>query len=587
MEEVQSTLQQVWQDIGTYVPSILGAVLLLIVGYLLALILAAVTRGILKRTALDNRLASFVAGERAGQPPIEIEKWVSTAVFYLVMLLVIVGCLSVLNLPAITTPLSNLINQIVVFLPKLIGAGVLLLLAWILATVLKLIVSRALRITNLDERLGVQAGVGQAPAGSSPTTTAAPPVERSVGSSAATTVDQVSISDTLANAVYWFVFLLFLPAVLSTLELSGLLAPVQNLLDDILATLPNILAAVIILVVGWLLARIVRGIVTNLAAAVGVDRVGHSVGLGAPLGGQSLSGLLGIVVYALVLIPTVIAALQALEIEAISQPATNMLNAILLAVPQIFAAVLVLGIAYVVGRLVAGLVTSILTGLGFNHILAWLGVTDRPAGAVTANQAVSSTADDLPPPPSPVDVAGAGQPTLIQPETQLPSVQPLPSVQTVSTARTPSELVGTVVLVGILLFAAVEAARLLGFEVLTDVVAQFIEFAGRLVLALIVFALGLYLANLAYTVVWSARSQQAKFLAQAVRVAILILIGAMALQQLGIASNIVNLAFGLLLGAVAVAVALAFGLGSREIAARELDRWLQEFRASGSRKLTP
>lgn len=581
MEEVQSTLQQVWQDIGTYVPSILGAVLLLIVGYLLALILAAVTRGILKRTALDNRLASFVAGERAGQPPIEIEKWVSTAVFYLVMLLVIVGCLSVLNLPAITTPLSNLINQIVVFLPKLIGAGVLLLLAWILATVLKLIVSRALRITNLDERLGVQAGVGQAPAGSSPTTTAAPPVERSVGSSAATTVDQVSISDTLANAVYWFVFLLFLPAVLSTLELSGLLAPVQNLLDDILATLPNILAAVIILVVGWLLARIVRGIVTNLAAAVGVDRVGHSVGLGAPLGGQSLSGLLGIVVYALVLIPTVIAALQALEIEAISQPATNMLNAILLAVPQIFAAVLVLGIAYVVGRLVAGLVTSILTGLGFNHILAWLGVTDRPAGAVTANQAVSSTADDLPPPPSPVDVAGAGQPTLIQPETQLPSVQ------TVSTARTPSELVGTVVLVGILLFAAVEAARLLGFEVLTDVVAQFIEFAGRLVLALIVFALGLYLANLAYTVVWSARSQQAKFLAQAVRVAILILIGAMALQQLGIASNIVNLAFGLLLGAVAVAVALAFGLGSREIAARELDRWLQEFRASGSRKLTP
>jgi hypothetical protein len=52
----------------------------------------------------------------------------------------------------------------------------------------------------------------------------------------------------------------------------------------------------------------------------------------------------------------------------------------------------------------------------------------------------------------------------------------------------------------------------------------------------------------------------------------------MALQQMGIASDIVNLAFGLLLGAIAVAIALAFGLGSRDVAAGQVREWLASFK---------
>ena len=55
----------------------------------------------------------------------------------------------------------------------------------------------------------------------------------------------------------------------------------------------------------------------------------------------------------------------------------------------------------------------------------------------------------------------------------------------------------------------------------------------------------------------------------------------MALRQMGLANEIINLAFGLLLGAIAVAVALAFGLGGREIAARTLTEWQQRLRARG------
>ena len=59
------------------------------------------------------------------------------------------------------------------------------------------------------------------------------------------------------------------------------------------------------------------------------------------------------------------------------------------------------------------------------------------------------------------------------------------------------------------------------------------------------------------------------------RVAILVLAGAMSLRQMGLANEIVVLAFGLIVGAVAVAAAIAFGIGGRDVAKRKLEEWLK------------
>jgi hypothetical protein len=133
--------------------------------------------------------------------------------------------------------------------------------------------------------------------------------------------------------------------------------------------------------------------------------------------------------------------------------------------------------------------------------------------------------------------------------------------------------VGGLVLVAIMLFAAIEAARQLGFDALADLLAAFTVLAGQILLGLVVFGLGLYLADLAAGVVRASRARQADLLALLTRAAVLVLAGAMALRQMGIANEIVNLAFGLLLGAIAVAGALAFGLGGRDLAGRHLEQW--------------
>jgi hypothetical protein len=105
-------------------------------------------------------------------------------------------------------------------------------------------------------------------------------------------------------------------------------------------------------------------------------------------------------------------------------------------------------------------------------------------------------------------------------------------------------------------------------------VSALLAIFARILAGLVVFAVGLYLANLAFNLINSSGSSQARLLAQAARIAIIALVAAMALQQMGIASSIVNLAFGLLLGAIAVALALAFGLGGREVAGKQLEEWL-------------
>ncbi|MEP6490767.1 mechanosensitive ion channel [Microcoleus vaginatus GB2-A3] len=513
---------------GSNIENLLWAVGILLIGLIVSALVSSVVGGLLKKTTLDNRLAAWITGRPEGAGSPQVEKWISTAVFWIIFIFFLIAFFNRLNLTAVSQPLNTFLNQITGFLPKLAGALIWLGIAWVLATVAKMAVSRAMRTFSVDERLNQEVGT-------------------------ASTERPLLLSDTVANALYWFIFLLFLPLILDSLEMQQALLPVNNLLNQILAAIPKILEAVLIGFVGWLLAMVVRRIVTNLLAAAGADSLGARFGISRTSGGQSLSWIVGTIVYVLILIPTAIAALNALDIQAISQPAIAMLNDILGALPNIFTAALILAVAYILGRWISDLVTNILTGIGFNNVFSWLGV-QPPKQSLRL-------------PPSSIDPDA----TILQ-EPELP-------------ARTPSEFVGIVVQVGIILFAVVAATDVLGIPALTAIVSGIVLVAGRVLAGLVVFAIGLYLANLAFSLIASSGTRQARLLGQTARIAIIAFVSALALQQMGIGSDIVNLAFGLLLGAIAVGIALAFGLGGREIAADQIREWLASFKQDKTPRL--
>ena len=70
------------------------------------------------------------------------------------MIFVFVAAFERIGLDGISAPLSAFLNDVTtVYLPRLVGAGVLLLIAWLVASALKFLVQKAVSLTKLDERL--------------------------------------------------------------------------------------------------------------------------------------------------------------------------------------------------------------------------------------------------------------------------------------------------------------------------------------------------------------------------------------------------------------------------------------------------
>lgn len=492
-------LMQLKQQFAAFGPNLLAGLAVLVLGWLVALCAAFVARRLLCRTSADNRLAQWLSGPDSKRQ-VPVEDWVGKAVFYFIMLIVLVAFFSTIKLTMVTEPLNAVLQPLLAYLPRLIGASVLIFVAWILATVLRKILAGALKAAKLDEKLG---GASDADDKSN---------------------KPMALSETFADVVYWLVFLIFLPPILQTLELQGLLTPVTTLFNKVFAFLPNLVSSAAILAVGWFVARIVQRMVQSLLSSAGIDSLSEKWGLAPSLGKQKLSGVLGLVIYFVILVPVFISALSALQLDAITKPASDMLTKILDALPNIIGASIVVLIAVVIGKVVSGIVTNLLAGLGFNNILVKLGLAKQaPAGR-----------------------------------------------------QSPSTIVGTLLLAFIVLLASVTAADMLGFQSVGVLIHDFIEFAGHILMGVLIFGLGLALAQIVGKGIVASDCRNAHRMAMLVRVVILALAGAMALRQTGLANDIVSLAFGLTLGAVAVAFALSFGLGGRDMAARTLEQWRAE-----------
>ena len=254
LSKLTETLQA---TLGGTLPSVLGALGILILGWFVALAVRAGVRKGLGMLKLNQRLSASTGTE------MNIEGGTAAVIYYIVLLIVLVGFFNALHLELVSGPLRALVDQVMVFVPKLVAGGILVLIVWIIATLLRTMVTKALQATTLDEKLS--AGAGLRP-----------------------------MSDNLGNVVFWLVVLLFLPAILGTLEIDGLLQPVQGMVNEMLGMLPNVFGAVLIGVVGWFLAKIVRDLVSNLLTAAGTDRLGEQVGL---RGTMSLSHLLALVAF--------------------------------------------------------------------------------------------------------------------------------------------------------------------------------------------------------------------------------------------------------------------------------------------------
>lgn len=479
------------QDLATqYLLPLLAVIVGLFVAWVAARIGAFLVRRAFERMKVDDRISQSL-GTKA-----QVTKWVSGLTFW-VLFIVVVWQLAVaaqrfagLDTAAVQTPLGGLLND---WLGRIFNVGVFLLVAWLVATVLKFLVVRVLNMTKLDERLG----------------------ERVPGKKDKAAAN---MNESIGNAVFWLTFLIFTPSILGTLGLDESAASIQTMVDQMLAYLPGVIGAVVILILGALLARIMRQIVTGFLESVGVDKLGERVGFSKAQNAQPLSSLLGTVVYVFVMITVIGQALAALNLEVLTNISGQVLGGVTNVILSALGAVVILGVAYYVAKFVAEVASSLLAGIGVNRLPSALGF--------------KTTKD--------ADLAG---------------------------------VIGYVVLVAVMLLAIQGTAQFLGLTSFAALVGSLIVFGGKVLLGIVIFLAGIYLANIASNVITSTGGKDATFLANIVRWAILIFVAGIALSQAGV--TLAENAITIILATVGVAIALAFGLGGREVAGKQVEKWFE------------
>ncbi|NWG33410.1 MAG: mechanosensitive ion channel [Chloroflexi bacterium] len=477
-------LQQLGGQASVFLP-LVAVIVGLFVAWVVGRFGAFIVKRIFERLQVDERASKSLDTKT------QITRWVSGATFWLLFVFVLWQLATLasrfIGIPESTVdPLGALFNE---WLPRLVNVAIFFAIAWLVASLLRFLVVKVLDWTRLDERLGEQVAD-----------------KKSAG----------KMNESIGRAIFWLTFLVFMPSILGSLGLGQVAESVQGLVAQMIGYIPGIIGAILILILGGLLARIVRQIVTGFLEGIGVDRLGERIGLSRSNTAQPLSALLGTVVYILVLIPVVVQALDVLQLPVISSIGAQLLSGVTGLILNVLGAAVILSVAYYIAKFIGDIVASLLAGLGINRLPSALGF---------------KTAKD----------------------------------------SNVSNTIGYIVLVAVMLFAIQGTADNLGLTSIAALVGSLITFAGNVLLGIVIFLAGIYLANLASNVITSTGGEETSFLANLVRWAILIFVAGIALNQAGVtlAANVIQIA----LIAIGAAAALAFGLGGREAAAKQMERW--------------
>lgn len=421
----------------------------------------------------------------------------------------------------LTNSFRGMLDTLISYIPNIIAALLLLLLAWIIALVVKNI------FTKLLKKVGAESGMVKARLANN---------EDDVGNKL----------DNIGKLLYFLVFILFLPPILSQLNMDQVAAPISNMMGSMLDFIPNLLLAAIILVIGYYVAKFVKRLVYSLLTTLNID--GWFQKLSHKAQGEdtneanhneafaeaeyttrseqnavrsddkaTLANALANIVFVIVLIPILTVALETLNIATITEPIISVLNITLSMIPNIFVAIILLIAGYYLAKFISDLLIKLLESSGINNM------------------------------------------------TKVLSVSQAEKISRVNLSR----IIGKTVQVIIIVFFAVEALNVLQLGVLNSIGAAVIAYLPLVVSALIILGLGFIGGNFLGNYI--GRTSGNRFFGELIKYTIVIFAVFMTLDQLNFAASIVNLAFLFVIAGLSVAFAISFGVGGREFAKRQLE----------------
>ncbi|CAA0172078.1 mechanosensitive ion channel [Tenacibaculum maritimum] len=328
--------------------------------------------------------------------------------------------------------------------------------------------------------------------------------------------DKINFGALVSKLIYSLIMVFVFMLALEKLGMTSVLEPVKDLLNGFTQFIPNIVGAGLVAYIGYMLATIVSELIGVSGEAI--QKFTPKLNLPEHI---DLVVILRKVVFIFIFIPLLISALNILNINAVSEPATNMLQSFFNAIPKVLVASLIIIIFMVGGKFLSNLLKDLLDSLNLNEVFK---------------------------------------------SAQLDFFTGKKNIE---------KLIANVVYAFIIVFGLMTAIDQLQFDKLSEMMNTIVHLAGNVLFGLIILAIGNWIAHV--TVKNFMKSDDNKFIASIIKTAILAIFLAIGLRRMGIANDIINLAFGITLGTVALTIVLSFGLGGREAAGKQMEKILNRF----------
>ncbi len=385
--------------------------------------------------------------------------------------------------------IENITQQATYYAPKLLAAAIIIVITIIVAMIVRAVIAKGIDATGLAKKAN----------------TTAEPGAKTLGFN-------------LGTAAYWVIILIGMIQALTKLDMTTIVDPLNDMLSQILAYLPKIIAAVIVFGVFMIVANVVRQAIKSVL--IFADPMPAKFGLASD--NVNVSGITATVASAMIALFGGIAALEVLDISAISEPAIGLLNDIVGVIPNILVAGIILALFVFIARFVSGLARKTLPNFGVDAAVAELGVLKGADSGMTASGLIASASSFF-----------------------------------------------------IVLLGLIQALKVLNFETLTNALNIVLEMGGQIAFGAIIIFAGIFLARMITGVMASAGSGATDAAAGLVKWVIIILSVILGISRMGLDPTggefILNVAEYFIMGGAAAA-AIAFGWGGKDWAAAQLEK---------------
>lgn len=326
------------------------AVLLFVGGWMVARLIASAVFSLLRRSTLDNEIADKLGLTSilpSGSSKHGVERFLSRIVYWVLMLLVVVGVLDYAGLEQVAAPLQGLVHSVAGALPRIGKAALIMGVAYLVARVLRYVVRNAMDGIGVDKRF---ADLSESEEGKAP-----------------------PFSASASKIVFWLIIVFGLAGAFQALDIRAIAAPLHNALDRVVSVAPRLAIAALIVFAGWVLGKILRTVASKLLQSLGLDKAVEKIGLGSVLGKNRASDLLGTLLMAFVVVQATIAGLNELGLSTLSGPLVKMVSQIWDLLPALVISAAIVAAGVFVGGLLRSFVTTGLQNLSFDDRVEKIG----------------------------------------------------------------------------------------------------------------------------------------------------------------------------------------------------------------------